>query len=193
MTKDILGHNLKMLRTDRGITLAEAEELTGVTQETLSALERGQRGAYTATLRKIADAYGIDLGDLLGGELTLVPAGKAEAPQAGLSEAGFTPNLADPSRGLEDIPPEVLRDTALQLSAGLKVNRTYESARAETREETVSRTVNLAAIKAIGEEFHRRGEEPPEQFILAYRQWLRATTPPPEGEAEVGHGSSEAG
>src|SRR5215208_6457520 len=65
MTQDSLGRNLRMLRADRGITLAEAEELTGVTQETLSALERGQRGAYTSTLRKIADAYDITLGDLL--------------------------------------------------------------------------------------------------------------------------------
>jgi transcriptional regulator with XRE-family HTH domain len=62
MTQDSLGRNLRMLRADRGITLAEAEELTGVTQETLSALERGQRGAYTSTLRKIADAYDITLG-----------------------------------------------------------------------------------------------------------------------------------
>jgi transcriptional regulator with XRE-family HTH domain len=81
MTQDSLGRNLRMLRADRGITLAEAEELTGVTQETLSALERGQRGAYTSTLRKIADAYDITLGDLLGGELALVPAGKAAVPE----------------------------------------------------------------------------------------------------------------
>ncbi len=56
--------------------------------------------------------------------------------------------------------------------------------------------MNLAAIKAIGDEFHSRGEEPPEQFILAYRKWLRATTPHPDadvGEAVEDHGGSEVG
>ena len=80
MMQDSLARNLRVLRAERGINLGEAEELTGVTRETLAALEHGQRGAYTNTLRKIAEAYGVTLGDLLGERVAL---GKAEAPGTG--------------------------------------------------------------------------------------------------------------
>jgi len=66
------------LRAERGITLHEAEELTGVTRETLGALEHGQRGAYTNTLQKIADGYGVTVGELL--EEQALTVGKASAP-----------------------------------------------------------------------------------------------------------------
>jgi hypothetical protein len=43
MTHEALARKLRILRAARGITLAEAEELTGVTRETLGALEHGPR------------------------------------------------------------------------------------------------------------------------------------------------------
>jgi transcriptional regulator with XRE-family HTH domain len=65
MMQESLARKLRVLRAERGITLQEAEELTGVTRETLGALEHGQRGAYTNTLQKIAEGYGITVGELL--------------------------------------------------------------------------------------------------------------------------------
>src|SRR5687767_13899062 len=65
MTNESLARGLRILRAARGITLAEAEELTGVTRETLGALEHGQRGAYTSTLEKIAAGYGTTVSALL--------------------------------------------------------------------------------------------------------------------------------
>jgi len=80
MMQDSLARNLRVLRAERGINLQEAEDLTGVTRETITALERGQRGAYTKTLRKLADAYDVSLADLMAGEVSLA-VGKAEAPE----------------------------------------------------------------------------------------------------------------
>src|SRR5215212_8499429 len=82
MMQESLARKLRVLRADRGITLAKAEELTGVTRETLGALEHGQRGAYTSTLQKIAEGYGTTVSALLE-EPELSLAGKAEAPEAG--------------------------------------------------------------------------------------------------------------
>jgi transcriptional regulator with XRE-family HTH domain len=82
MTQESLARKLRVLRAERGITLAKAEELTGVTRETLGALEHGQRGAYTSTLQKIAEGYGTTVGALLE-EPELSHAGKVEAPEAG--------------------------------------------------------------------------------------------------------------
>ncbi len=63
--QEILARKLRVLRAERGITLQEAEELTGVTRETLGALEHGQRGAYTNTLQKIAEGYGTTVEELV--------------------------------------------------------------------------------------------------------------------------------
>jgi transcriptional regulator with XRE-family HTH domain len=80
MMQESLARKLRVLRAERGITLQEAEELTGVTRETLGALEHGQRGAYTNTLQKIADGYGTTVGELLE-ERPPVPL--ADAPETG--------------------------------------------------------------------------------------------------------------
>jgi transcriptional regulator with XRE-family HTH domain len=87
MTHESLARRLRVLRAARGITLAEAEELTGVTRETLGALEHGQRGAYTSTLEKIARGYGTTVSALLEEpEVALAESSpKAEAPDTGPS------------------------------------------------------------------------------------------------------------
>jgi transcriptional regulator with XRE-family HTH domain len=79
MMQKSLARKLRVLRAERGITLQEAEELTGVTRETLGALEHGQRGAYTNTLQKIAEGYGITVGELLEEP---VPLGESSSPAA---------------------------------------------------------------------------------------------------------------
>jgi transcriptional regulator with XRE-family HTH domain len=57
--QESLAKKLRVLRADKGITLDEAEKLTGVTRETIGALEHAQRGAHTRTLEKIARGYDV--------------------------------------------------------------------------------------------------------------------------------------
>ena len=82
-----LARKLRVLRAARGITLREAEKLTGVTRETLGALEHGQRGAYTSTLEKIARGYGVTVSALLS---------EVEEPEAELALAGSSPKAEAP-------------------------------------------------------------------------------------------------
>ena len=89
MTHESLARKLRILRAARGITLAEAEELTGVTRETLGALEHGQRGAYTSTLEKIARGYGVTVSALLS---------EVEEPEAELALAGSSPGKVEAPR-----------------------------------------------------------------------------------------------
>jgi transcriptional regulator with XRE-family HTH domain len=89
MTHASLARKLRILRAARGITLAEAEELTGVTRETLGALEHGQRGAYTSTLEKIARGYGVTVSALLS---------EVEEPEAELALAGSSPGKVEAPR-----------------------------------------------------------------------------------------------
>jgi transcriptional regulator with XRE-family HTH domain len=80
--QDTLARKLRVLRAERGLTLREAEQLTGVDKDTLSKIERGLRHPYDVTLSKLAKGYGVPVEDLLEEPVLL---GKAEAPpeQAG--------------------------------------------------------------------------------------------------------------
>ena len=53
-------HRLRALRQQRVLTLRELEERSGVAYNTIWHLENGKRGAQPRTLRKLADALGVD-------------------------------------------------------------------------------------------------------------------------------------
>ncbi|MDP9485834.1 MAG: helix-turn-helix domain-containing protein [Actinomycetota bacterium] len=76
--QDTLARRLRVLRAERGLTLRDAEHLTGVDKDTLSKIERGVRHPQDVTLAKIAKGYGVPVAELLEEP---VLAGKAEAPE----------------------------------------------------------------------------------------------------------------
>jgi transcriptional regulator with XRE-family HTH domain len=55
---------LQQLRLDAGLTLAQLEEMTGVSKQTLSNLENG-RGAHPATLKALGDYFEVRPSSLL--------------------------------------------------------------------------------------------------------------------------------
>jgi transcriptional regulator with XRE-family HTH domain len=73
--QDTLARKLRVLRAERGLTLREAEQLTGVDKDTLSKIERGLRRPYDVTLSKLAKGYHVPVEELLEEPVPL-----AEAP-----------------------------------------------------------------------------------------------------------------
>jgi transcriptional regulator with XRE-family HTH domain len=65
MMQTSLGHRLRVLRAERGLTLREAASETGVAKETISDIERGIRHPHDVTLSKLARGYGVPVEDLL--------------------------------------------------------------------------------------------------------------------------------
>ena len=63
--QDTLARKLRVLRAERGLTLREAEQLTGVDKDTLSKIERGLRHPYDVTLSKLARGYEVPVENLL--------------------------------------------------------------------------------------------------------------------------------
>jgi transcriptional regulator with XRE-family HTH domain len=61
-----VGPRLKRLRTQRGITLADLAETTGISKSTLSRLEAGQRRPSLELLLPIAQAHRVPLDELVG-------------------------------------------------------------------------------------------------------------------------------
>ena len=56
---------LRTLRQQKVLTLRELEARSGVAYNTIWHLENGKRGAQPRTLRKLADALGVDPGELV--------------------------------------------------------------------------------------------------------------------------------
>jgi transcriptional regulator with XRE-family HTH domain len=70
--KTTSGHNrsvllpgLRQARQRSGLTQRELGELAGVGKGTVSELEAGRRGAYPRTIRRLAEALGTKVADLM--------------------------------------------------------------------------------------------------------------------------------
>ena len=63
---DLVGPRLKRVRSQRGVTLHDLSERTGISKSTLSRLENGQRRPSLELLLPLAQTYRIPLDDLVG-------------------------------------------------------------------------------------------------------------------------------
>jgi transcriptional regulator with XRE-family HTH domain len=89
MMQGSLAEKLRVLRAQRGLTLVQASQKTGVDRGTLSSLERGVHAPYTPTLSKIAKGYGVPVEELLEEAAPLASAPSASPSlDVGESEAG---------------------------------------------------------------------------------------------------------
>ena len=61
----VLGARLRRLRASRGLSVRGAAAVTGLSASFISSLERGVTGASLAALRRLVEAYGSTLGELL--------------------------------------------------------------------------------------------------------------------------------
>ncbi|MBP2325504.1 transcriptional regulator with XRE-family HTH domain [Kibdelosporangium banguiense] len=61
-----VGPRLKRVRSERGVTLADLSEITGISKSTLSRLESGQRKPSLELLLPIAQAHQVPLDELVG-------------------------------------------------------------------------------------------------------------------------------
>ena len=59
------GTKLRRLRRERALSQQDVERITGLAQATLSDLEQGKRGARASTLRKLAEALGVEPKELM--------------------------------------------------------------------------------------------------------------------------------
>jgi transcriptional regulator with XRE-family HTH domain len=59
------GERLRSLRKERLLTQVELSQMTGVAQDSISALETGKREAHPGTIRKLAKALGVEPKELI--------------------------------------------------------------------------------------------------------------------------------
>jgi len=63
---DLVGPRLRRVREQRGVTLTEVANLTGISKSTLSRLENGQRRPSLELLLPLAQTYRVPIDDLVG-------------------------------------------------------------------------------------------------------------------------------
>ena len=62
---EVDGTTLRKLRREWALSQQDIERRTGISQATLSDLEQGKRGARASTLRKLAEALGVEPRELM--------------------------------------------------------------------------------------------------------------------------------
>ena len=98
-----VGSRLRRIRDQRGLTLIQVSDRTGISKRTLSRLETGQRGLSLELLLPLAQVYRVPIDDLVG------------APDVGDPRVRLKPRhtAADPTRwcpSMEDRRPVVAVD-----------------------------------------------------------------------------------
>jgi transcriptional regulator with XRE-family HTH domain len=68
MSYEVNGQRLRELRVERALSLRALGERSGVAYDTINKLELGQRPARLSTIRKLADALGVEPRELMKGE-----------------------------------------------------------------------------------------------------------------------------
>jgi transcriptional regulator with XRE-family HTH domain len=66
MLVDVDGQKLQKLRWRRLWLIGDLADKSGVHRNTISKLENGKGGAYPETIRRLADALGVDPTELIG-------------------------------------------------------------------------------------------------------------------------------
>jgi transcriptional regulator with XRE-family HTH domain len=68
MSFEISGRRLRELRVERALSLRALGERSGVAYDTINKLELGQRPARLSTIRKLAEALGVEPRELMKGD-----------------------------------------------------------------------------------------------------------------------------
>ena len=63
---EVNGQKLQKLRRQRLLLIGDLAERSGVHRNTISKLENNKGGAYPETIRKLAEALGVDPTELIG-------------------------------------------------------------------------------------------------------------------------------
>jgi transcriptional regulator with XRE-family HTH domain len=65
---EVDGAQLRRLRRERALSQRELQDMTGIAHDSISQLETGKRQAQPKTIRKLAEALGVEPKELMKGE-----------------------------------------------------------------------------------------------------------------------------
>jgi transcriptional regulator with XRE-family HTH domain len=168
-----LGNRIRTARKNHSISQEELARRAGVSLNLINKIERGViTDPHFSTLAGLANALNMQISELVGEPA--VPLG--DAPQARRTGAlptwALTPDMDLFRRRISEESTDTLRDLAMQLVGG-ELPQTSE----DLREDPAARSdvaVNFTRAVIVRDELVKRGEDPPENFLLALRRHMDA-------------------
>lgn len=156
-----LGHRLRVMRAERGLSLREAARRAGVVKETISDIERGHTHPYDVTLAKLARAYDVPVEELLEEPLPLDESSRGAAAEQGtdpldgwigraLSEGDFA-RVFERAKSSQELADELHRTKLTEATERKEVVdtlRKHEAPPAEIQEARRDRAVSNAQLTA---------------------------------------------
>lgn len=160
---------LMKVRRSRGFSQRGLAERAGVSPSSIYELENRRRKANPSTLRKLADALGVEVVDLLEVEE------RPKVPRPLSAEWALKVPRETLSREVEQADTDRLHKLLSEL-VGDQYTRTNEDHKARSEDPDWLSRRNEAFSRAydVWEELRRRGEEAPEKGLPAFRKYLEA-------------------
>jgi transcriptional regulator with XRE-family HTH domain len=159
--QESLGHRLRVMRAERGLSLREAARRAGVVKETISDIERGHTHPYDVTLAKLARAYDVPVEELLEEPVPLDESSRGAAAEQGtdsldgwisraLSEGDFAGDF-ERAKSSQELADELHRGKLTEATERQEVVdtlRKHDAPLAEIQEARRDRAVSNAQLTA---------------------------------------------
>lgn len=109
-----IGGRIRFMRSQRGLSLDKLAETAGLTKSFLSKIERGLSVPSIATAMKIAESFGISVGQLLGEErgkesICVVRKGERRAFMRAGSGSGYNYEMLAAAKPFKSMEPFIMR------------------------------------------------------------------------------------
>jgi transcriptional regulator with XRE-family HTH domain len=104
---------LRRLRKRKGLTQQELAKHAGVSQYTITEIETGRRDPRPSTLRKLADALGVEVADIFQESRPVQLSGSSDAKSDATANVRVSPGLywrvLEAAKGNRELEPDELR------------------------------------------------------------------------------------
>jgi transcriptional regulator with XRE-family HTH domain len=159
--QESLGHRLRIMRAERGLSLREAARRAGVVKETISDIERGHTHPYDVTLAKLARAYDVPVEEFLEERVPFDDSSRGAAAEEGadpldgwigraLSEGDFARDF-ERAKSSQELADELHRGKLTEATERQEVVdtlRKHDAPLAEIQEARRDRAVSNAQLTA---------------------------------------------
>ena len=170
---------LRRIRYERGLSQQRLADLANVDKVTIVHIENGKVSPKVETLEKLADALGVELGDLFPkAQAPLfqeLPDSAAEEERRYSEEGTFSVSDTDMLRvRLRDVPTGRLRNRIKALAGNQRAKSVEDLRTREGMDEATAQSLVMHRATEIRAELLRRNDEDPKDYLPDLEKYLHA-------------------
>lgn len=184
--KALLGHKIRRLRRDQGLTQARMAEHLGISASYLNLLENNQRPVTVSLLLKLGQSFDVDLQNFAEDEGAQLVSGLQEVFSDGVMERH--PVSRDDMLQLASTVPEAARGVLALYQAYCATREDLRLLTAEAAGQPAGPSIggSTAAIEAVRDYFHEQGNFFADLEAAAEEVWRRGNLNPNHLDQSLG-------